>query len=224
MTLGLWHEIAAVAVFLFSHSLTNRPAVRRWAMARLGSQRRFTIAYSCLSLLLLGWMIAALRAAPIIALWDQQPWMRWLPPIAMLPVCLLAVTGMTAPNPFSIGPGATGFDPDHPGLLRLTRHPILWALALWSLSHIVPNGDVAALILFVPMALLALAGPHLLDRRRHRLWGDDEWHRLTRLTNRPHLSMIGEIGLWRGVGGVILYLALITLHPWAIGAWPWPWP
>jgi uncharacterized membrane protein len=219
---GLWHEGAALLVFIFSHSLTNRPAIRQWAARRLGSDRRVTLAYSALSLGLLAWIIVALRQAPFYALWEQTDWARWLPPIFMLPACLLTVGGMLTPNPFSIGPGGQRYDCERPGLLRLTRHPILWALIFWSLSHIPPNGDVAALMMFLPMALLATAGPWLLDRRRRHQWGEAQWQRMTALTQRCHRAMLREMGWMPWIGGFILYCGLLAMHPWVIGAWPLP--
>ncbi|MBC7906750.1 MAG: hypothetical protein H7Y60_08395 [Rhodospirillaceae bacterium] len=226
MTGGLWQLVLAVVVFLASHRLTNQPAFRRPAEALLGGKRGFTIAYSILSVLLLAWMIAAYGDAPMVLVWGQQSWMRWLPPLVMPVACVLAVAGLTTPNPFSIGPGAKGYDPNHPGILRLTRHPVLWAAALWAGAHVVPNGDVAALILFVPLLLLALVGPKLLDRKRRRDLGLDEWTRLAALTDEPLAVMptvlFREIGWPRIFGGLVLYGALLALHQPVIGAWPLP--
>ncbi|HLO79000.1 MAG TPA: NnrU family protein [Magnetospirillum sp.] len=221
MTGGLWQLVLAVAVFLASHSLTNRPALRRRIEAGLGGSRGFTIAYSTLSLLLLAWMIAAYRDAPTLVVWDQQAWMRWVPPLVMPAASVLAVAGLTTPNPFSIGPGARRYDPDHPGILRLIRHPVLWAAGLWAGAHVVPNGDAAALILFVPLVVLALAGPAMLDRKRRRVLGAQEWARLTAIPRHP-LAMLREMGWKRIIGGLLVYAALLHLHQPVIGVSPLP--
>lgn len=220
MTGSLGHLALAVTVFLVSHSLTNRTALRRPAEALLG-RLGFTLAYSVLSLALLSWIILAYAAAPTWVLWDQARWMRWVPAIAMLPACLALAAGMATPNPFSIGPGGRGFNPARPGLLRLTRHPLLWGLALWAGAHIVPNGDVAALMVFVPLLLLALVGPKVLDAKRRRTLGA-RWEDMAALTGRPRWIMLREIGLWRLLAGMALYGALIALHPMAIGVSPAP--
>lgn len=217
---GLWHLALAVAIFLFSHSLTNRPGFRARAEAVMGGKTGFTIAYSLLSLVLLAWIIAAYAAAPTLVLWGQQPWMRWVPVLAMGPACLLLVVGMASPNPFSIGPGGKGFDPARPGMLRLTRHPMLWGLALWAGAHIIPNGDVAALMVFVPLLALALAGPAVLDRKRRRSLPD--WDRLAAATNRPSWSMLREIGPWRVIFAMLFYKALLLAHEPVIGVSPLP--
>jgi uncharacterized membrane protein len=209
-----------VAVFLGSHSLTNLPAIRRPAERLLG-RAGYTIAYSLLSLALLAWMIAAYVAAPTLLLWGQEPWMRWVPPIAMLAACQLWAAGMSTPNPFSIGPGGRGFDPARPGILRLTRHPVLWGLAIWAGAHVVPNGDAAALLLFVPLLVLALAGPAMLERKRRRSLGA-EFDRLAALTGKPSAAMLAEIGWKRLLAGLVLYAALLHLHAPVIGASPLP--
>lgn len=221
MTGGLWQLVLAVAIFLVSHRLTNQPAFRRRAEAALGGKRGFTIAYSILSLLLLTWMIAAYGDAPMIVVWGQEPWMRWVPPLVMPVASVLALAGLTTPNPFSIGPGAKGFDAARPGILRLTRHPVLWAASLWAAAHIIPNGDVTALILFVPLLLLGLIGPMLLDKRRRHSLGFEQWSELAAIRHDP-LAMLREMGWARILGGLGLYAALLLLHAPVIGAWPLP--
>ncbi len=223
LTGGLWQLGAAIAVFLASHSLATVPAVRRPAESALG-RVGFTLAYSVLSLLLLAWVVAAALAAPYVPLWPQAAWMRWLPVLLMPWACMLAAVGLAAPNPFSIGPGGHGFDPARPGILRLTRHPVLWALALWAGVHLVVNGNLAALLLFGPLLTLALAGPRLLDAKRRRRLGEGEWRRLAHATGRPGdgRALLREMG-WRPLAaGMLLYGVLILLHPYVIGHNPLP--
>ena len=208
-----------MAVFLVSHRLTNAPGFRRHAERLLGGGG-FTVAYSVLSLLLLAWIIRAYQLAPAVVLWTQDPWMRWVPPIAMAPATLLLTVGMLTANPFSIGPGSKGFDPARPGLLRLTRHPVLWGLALWAGAHMVPNGDVAAWMIFAPLLALALAGPRLLDAKRRRARPD--WDHLAVNTNRPRPALLAEIGWWKTLAGIAVYALLLWAHEPVIGASPLP--
>jgi len=210
----------AVGTFLVSHRLTNSPGFRRRAEALTGGVTGFNIAYSIASLILLAWIIRAYQLAPALVMWTQEPWMRWVPPIAMAPATLLLTIGMTSPNPFSIGPGSKGFDPERPGILRLTRHPILVGLAMWAGAHMVPNGDVAAWMIFAPLLGLALLGPKLLDAKRRRTRPD--WADLAALTNRPHLAMLAEIGWWKPLLAVAIYASLLVLHEPVIGASPLP--
>lgn len=220
MTGGIFHLILALLVFAISHSLTNLPALRNPAERVLG-RGGFMAAYSVLSLVLLAWMIAAYRDAPTLVLWVQEGWMRWIPAIAMIPASLLIGIGVASPNPFSIGPGRRGYDPARPGILRLTRHPVLWGLAIWAAAHVVPNGDAAALILFVPLIGLAFAGPPMLEKKRRRTLGEAEFDRLAARTDRPAWAMVPETG-WRILVGVALYGLLFAAHEPVIGVSPWP--
>ncbi|MGE5503758.1 MAG: NnrU family protein [Actinomycetota bacterium] len=222
LTGSIWHLIGAVVVFLGSHSLTNMKHVRAPAQ-RLVGKRGFYVGYSVVSVLLLAWMIAAYADAPTVVLWAQAPWMRWAPPLAMLVAAPLGVVGLTSPNPFSIGPGGARFDAGRPGIVRLTRHPVVWALALWSGAHIVPNGDAAALTMFVPLLGLALLGPRILDGRRRNALGEAAWRHLAdTVAAVPLANAIRQVGWSRPLAGLAVYALLLALHQPVIGVSPLP--
>lgn len=213
--------VLAMLVFIASHAIPARPAIRNRLVKRLG-EGGFVAGYSLMSVALIGWVAHAYAGAPYVPLWPPEPWTRWVPAILMLPACVLLVAGFSQPNPFSLGPGSKGFDPNRPGILRLTRHPVLWSLALWAGAHLPPNGDVAAAVLFGPFLLLALAGPALMERKRRKALGMDAFTALARNTNRPRLAVVGEIGATRLLTALGLYVLLIWLHPHVIGVWPLP--
>jgi uncharacterized membrane protein len=116
-----------------------------------------------------------------------------------------------------------------PGILKVTRHPIMWAIALWALSHLMTRNDLASLILFGSLAGLALIGMSLMDRRRAErlgpLWGT---FALTTsvipfqaaLEGRTRVSL-REIGWWRIALGLALYAAFLGIHEFVIGVPPW---
>ena len=54
------------------------------------------------------------------------------------------------------------------GIIRVTRHPFMWGVALWALLHLAANGDEASVIFFGSIAVLALVGTVLIDARRTR--------------------------------------------------------
>jgi uncharacterized membrane protein len=224
-----WSEfLIALGVFFASHAIPTRPAVRAPLERALG-RRGFTLAYSALSLALLAWLVAAAGRAPVVRLWPWAPWQMWAPNIAMPPACLLAALAIGAPNPLSFGGAhAERFDPARPGAAGLTRHPLLWALALWAIAHLGPNGDLAHVILFGLFAAFALAGMAILDARRRRTLGEGEWRRLS--ANAPLVPLsrgLPALGPPRPVtlrlaAGLGAWLALLALHPLAIGVSPLP--
>lgn len=219
-----WLEFAAAYVaFFVTHSLPVRPPLRPMLQAALGP-RGFTLAYSVLSLAVLVWLIGAAGRAPFVPLWDWAPWQLYAPLLAMLPVCLILSLALAAPNPFSFGgAGNDQFDPARPGIIRLHRHPLLLALALWAAGHAVPNGDLAHLTLFGTFAIFAVLGTRLVDRRRQREMGR-HWHDLRRAVVAtplwPPLLTGGQT--LRLVAGLALYAGLIWLHPSVIGVSPLP--
>lgn len=219
-----WGEFAAAYIaFFLSHALPIRPPIRPWLEARLG-RSGFTLAYSVLSIAILGWLIGAAGRAPYVSLWLSASWQNHVPVVVMVPVCLIIALSVARPNPFSFG-GARNdnFDPAHPGILRLTRHPLLLALALWAAAHLVPNGDLAHVILFGTFAVFALLGGHLIDRRKLREMGPD-WQRLRKAVSQAPLfprSVSGDVAL-RLAAGMLLYLGLLWLHPVAFGVSPLP--
>lgn len=209
-----WIEfIAAFGVFFLSHSLPVRPPLRPKLVALLGA-RGFTLAYSTLSLVILYWLIMAAAQAPFVEIWPFAMWQRMVPYLAMGVVCLVLCFTLGRPNPFSFGGTSGAFDPNQPGLVRWTRHPLLAALAIWSLAHMVPNGDLAHLILFGCFAGFALLGGRLIDRRKQQQMGPQWAAQLTQIRNgplRPHFPLPALI--LRLIAAVALYLGLISLHP-----------
>ena len=216
-----WGDLfAALATFLLSHAIPARPQIRVRLIQLLG-RPAYLIAYSILSIIILGWLIAATASAPFVELWQREDWQTAFPAIGMAIATTLAVFGLTSPNPLSLSARRpVGFDPERPGVAGLVRHPVLWATLLWSITHIVPNGDMAHLIMFGLFAALSIGGMAMLDRRKRRALGDDSWQRLARMTSNWPLLGLGKG--WRpafGTGtavrlasGIVIYAALVGAH------------
>ena len=231
MTTGWGAYFLAFAGFVLAHVLPTRPAIRGRLVALLG-ERAYLWAYSVLSLGLLYWLILAAGRAPVVVLWNYAPWQAWVPNLVMPVVVLLAVGGIGAANPFSFGGDSKAvFDPARPGITAVSRHPLLLAIALWALAHLVPNGTAAHALLFGLFAVLAVLGMVMLDRRRRRRWGDARFAALARNT-----SLWPAEAWWRGHAqptldvlspprlavAVLLHLGLLLLHPRLFGVSPLP--
>ncbi len=227
-----WSEMAAaLAAFFASHIIPARPPVRRWLRAHLGGTVYMAL-YSALSLGILAWLVIAANRAPYVEIWPFALWQLWVPNIVMPVACLLIAFGVAAPNPFSIaGRSTERFNPDQPGIAAVTHHPLIWGLTLWAVAHLVPNGDLAHVILFGLFALFGLMGMAALDKRRRREWGGEEWRRRAAKTSfLPFAGLIsGRTGLadlpadWRRIlAAAALYLALLLSHRALIGVSPLP--
>jgi len=206
----------AFALFLAAHSLPSLPGLRARLVARLG-ERRYLLAHSLVALGSLIWLVAETLAAPRLDLWGHPLWARWVPVLVMPLVCFLLVAGLSTPNPFSLGIGGKGYRPDRPGIVGLTRHPILWAAAVWGGAHLFPNGELRALLLFGGLCAFSLMGMVLFDRRRRQALGGD-WEALQQATRLSAADLPGLI--WRGLAGLLLYVALLHLHGPVIGVSP----
>lgn len=216
-----WVGFAAIfAGFFLTHSIPLRPAVRARLVGMLGS-RGFGLAYSALSLAMLTVLIRAAGEAPYLPLWYQVGWHRHVAHLGMLAVSLILAFSIARPNLFSFGgAGNETFDPDRAGIVRWTRHPILLALAVWAGVHILPNGDLAHVILFAVLGGFAIAGRTLIDRRKRRDLGLSHWSRLE--AARKAAPQFQKPLSWRGVilrslVGLAVFTALILAHPYVIG-------
>lgn len=214
---------AALTGFFASHAVPALPWVKTRAQARLG-RAGYGAVFGSISLIVLVWVIVAAGQAPYVEIWPHYPWMRWVANIVMPVALLLLVLAIAAPNPLSFGGRSTGFDPEQPGLAGAMRHPLLWALFLWSAAHLLVNGDLAHGILFAAFAIFCLIGMSMLDRRRRRELGPADWHRLAAHTSNlprpwrilPALSW-ARLCLWAA-----LWAAILAAHPHLIGVSPLP--
>ncbi len=122
------------------------------------------------------------------------------------------------PNPLSFGgTGDARFDPAHPGLIGWMHHPLLVVLGLWSLAHILPNGDLAHALMFTQFFLFSLLGVNIINRRKRRLLGAEKWHHLGATKRRFAPSLNGLIRL---AFAIALYGTLLWLHQPVIGVDP----
>jgi uncharacterized membrane protein len=138
------------------------------------------VAYSALSLVLLGWLVAAARRAETIVLWQPARW-QWGVPLAVMPVALfLVAAGLLAVNPLSV---AIRSGPEPGAAVSITRHPLIWGFLLWALAHLPPNGDLVSVILFGGMAVFALAGLARLDAKARLRLGAQRWRAMSRTTS-----------------------------------------
>lgn len=225
-----WGTFAtAFAVFLLTHAIPARPAVRRRLTGALG-ERGYLLAYSAVSLVVLAWLIAEAGRAPVVLLWNYAAWQAWVVNVVMPLACILIAAAVGAPNPLSFGGTTAGFDPAHPGIAGVARHPLLLALALWAAAHVAANGNLAHVLLFGSLGGFALLGMRIIDRRGRRQLGGAEWERLAARTSCWPLAALLD-GRWRPASvpsaarlaaGLLLWLGLLHLHAPVIGGSPLP--
>jgi uncharacterized membrane protein len=217
---------AAAALFVGGHFLLSAAPVRGRLMAALG-QYGFLALYSMIALAAFVWMVWSFGQAPYRWVWGSPQWARTIV-FAVMPVALILVTaGYLTPNPSAVLVGDYALeraDPA-PGIFRVTRHPVMLGIALWAAAHLLANGDVAGILLFGSLLILAAGGIAHMESKR-RASDDTRWQRLIAVTSiLPFAAIIGgrtrfafSMLDWGRVAlGLVLYAVLLHIHGWAFG-------
>jgi len=221
-------DLAVLAVFFVgSHFILSHPPVRKFLIHRWHTWP-FRAFYSVISIILFIQMLVAYGAAPDAALF--APALTMAPLIAMAPATILILCGYTIVNPSAVGLEDLGKARDIPGILKITRQPVMWGIGLFSLSHMAARPVAAAWIFFGALAVLALVGGYHLDRRK--LAEDDkDWTALAAQSSFVPFAAIlggrarvtpGQVGWWRLLGGMTLFAGLLAAHTAVIGVSPLP--
>lgn len=239
--MGLILLIIGAGVLVGGHFLLSSAPVRARLIAALG-EIPFLGVYSTVALAGLILMIWGYGAADYVGLWFFGGWMRWLPTLVMPVALLLIAASYLAPTPTALMrddaldrpiPDRDGDGGPPPlGMTAVTRHPAMWGIALFALAHIPPNGDLASLVLFASLAILALGGAAHIDAKlanRH----PDGWSRFSAITSYWPFHAIaqgrvrfsaGQVGWPPLAAAVVAYAMLLHLHEWAIGVSPFALP
>ena len=221
---------AAALFFDGIHFLISGSALRGKILGLIG-ERAFQGLFSLMSLIGIVWLSRAYGRAEYVELWGKLQALRSVALIVMLVAFFFVVLAFTSPNPTAVGGGAllTEKEPAK-GIQRITRHPFLWGVALWSFTHLVINGDLASVIFFASFLIVAVGGPFSIDRKRKKAFGD-AWNQFAGITsNVPFVAIIGgrnslkigELGWWPVVLAVVLYGLFLYLHRTLFGVSPLP--
>lgn len=214
--------VLAAMVFLATHYIASTP-LRDTLVATMG--RAYLAVYVIVAFVTLGWMINAFYHAPFVNLWYAVS-LRVVPMFIMPFALILLVCGVSTRNPTAVGQEKHLKSVTPRGILRVTRHPLMWSFTLWALSHVVARGDVASTIFFGTFAVLALSGTWLIDRRKARA-GGDAWKLFAAKTSNVPFAAIAagrnqfKVGEFEGMKilvALVLYGALLKFHHALFGA------
>ena len=227
MTGSLVELLLAAVAFAGSHVLLSSAPVRG-PLARALGEWPFVGLYSAISLGLFVWLVGAYGDAPLVELWAAPTVVRYVALGVMVVASVLVACGLslTSPTGVSLKPAAAGAP--LPGIFKVTRHPVLWGIGLWAVVHVMANGDLASLILFGSLGVLALGGTVHIDRKKRTTMGGD-WRAFAGATSNLPFAAIAagrtrvslkEIGYGRLVAGLVLYMVLLLGHEAVIGVAP----
>lgn len=214
--------IAATAAFLLTHFVASTPL--RAVLVKALGEWPYRGLYSVVALATLAWMITAYANAPPELLW---PGLRFVPVVVMPFAFVLLACGYWR-NPTMVGADQL-LKSDEParGMIRITRHPLMWAIMLWAGAHILARGDLKSVVFFGGLLLLAGFGTILMDARKK---SNPDWARFAAVTsNLPFVAVAQgrnriawrEIGWLRPAIGLALFAAFFSGHLWLFGATPY---
>lgn len=159
----------ALAAFILLHVGVSATPLRGALVKGIG-EGPYRGVFALASVGALAWMLlsyGAARTDPANAiLWNAPDWGRHVTATLVLAGFLLAVTGLLTPGPTTAGfEGALKKPDPAKGILRVTRHPFLWGVALWGAGHLFANPETSSLMLFGGLAVMALLGTRSIDRK-----------------------------------------------------------
>lgn len=227
---GIEAVIAAAIAFVGTHFLMSHPL--RPALVRSLGERGFLALYSLVSFATLGWLVFAYRAAPEEALWWTPGDGLWAVATAVMLVASVLFVGSLLGNPALPTGGAPTKAPDAArGVFAVTRHPMMWGFALWAAVHVAVYPTAANTVLCAAIAVLALVGAALQDRKKEALQPEmwPAWE--VKTSYWPFAAIAAGRARFGGfrphdlAGGVVIWLAASWAHlplaGWAAGVWRW---
>jgi len=170
--------ILGIIIFFGIH-LVPSTGLKPLMVGRLG-EVKFKGVFSLVSAVGLGLLIYGFSLTEFQALWAPLPWGRSAA-IFTMPLVIILLCAAQMPN----------------NLKRYVRHPMLIGVALWSLSHLAANGDLASSILFGSFLVFSIANILIVN---------------TREPKTPQLPVNRVWDLAAIVLGVILYGVLFRFH------------
>lgn len=135
-------------------------------------------------------MVVGYRAAAPVVFWTSPGWMIHVNNLLMV----LAVFTYFA----TVTPRGTAF------VVGNIRHPQLTGVKIWALAHLLVNGDLASVVLFVGLLAWAVLEVILINRQ------GEKFDR----SKAPLKSPWAHLAL-----AVVAFVAIAALHSW-VGPWP----
>jgi uncharacterized membrane protein len=188
----------------------------------------YTAVFSILSLIAIYWLSKQFNIAPYgDKLWFIPGWWPWVQAVLILFSFILMFGGFLTPNP-ATPVGAQAFENPNlaDGIFAITRHPVMWGVAIWAVTHMISQATWRGFVFFGTFAATALIGSWLQqNRKRHTVPGWSAFEAKTSffpfaaiLQGRAKFSL-RAIG-WKPFAiALIAWVAILHFHFWLFSAY-----
>ncbi len=176
--------IVGLIIFFGIHLLPSYENMRSSLIAKLG-EGSYKGLYTLVSISGFIYIIIGMANRDYISVWQPPIWTSHLALVLMLPVFILLAAAYIPGN-----------------IKRFTRHPMLWGVTLWTVAHLLANGDLGSMLLFG--SFLAYS---LFD-----MWSANNRGAQKSMVKRPITYDVGIALL-----GIGFYLLFFYIHPQLIG-------
>lgn len=201
---GFW---VGIGLFFGIHTLGLLPGFRTALAGRLG-ENGYKGLYSLVSAGGFALMLFGYGKAPFEPLYQPPQWAQWVPAILM-PLAFVLLVGAYASK----------------DVARITRHPMLWAVALWAVGHLAANGDQASVALFGAFLVYSAIAMPLSDAKHRALkpakWADSAAHTsvmpFAALVAGRARARTGDFGIVKIGVGLALFALTLWGHAWVAG-------
>ncbi len=218
--------ILLAALFVAQHLGITSTSLRHRMVGAMG-EKAYLGAYSVVSILLLVLLVRAYNAAvPTALLWPTVELLRLVPLVLMPLALLLVVGGLVIRNPTVVGVVLeSGEEVPVTGVMRITRHPVQCGILIWSVGHLLANGDLPSLVFFGTFAVISGYGMVLIDKRKRQAFGAG-WPAFRDATSLVPFAAIfsgrqslklAEIGWLAPVLTAVIFVAAWWGHIWIAG-------
>jgi uncharacterized membrane protein len=181
--------VGGLAIFFATHYFSAFRSRAEGGLAQRLGRGPYMGLYSLLTLVgfvLMVWGFGNIK--PWIPIWTPPNWTRHVAMALMLPAMILIVAAY-AP---------TGF------MKKAVKHPMLTAVKLWALAHLIANGDLASILLFGAFLIYGVVDRIAVKRR-----GD-----VGAANANP--TILGDM-IALAVGGALYAAIVFYLHPLLFG-------
>lgn len=221
----------AALFFVGIHLFISGTVLRDKLVAMMGENAYMGL-FSLFSLGGLVWIIFAFNHVEgDQILWTAPTWLLHFGTILVPFALILALAGLTTPNPTAVK-GDNLLEKSDPvkGIITVTRHPFQWAVVLWAGYHLLINGQLSTTLFFGAFLILSFFGTFSIDKKRARKDGAAWEAFAAKTSNLPFAAIAMDrtkldwrgIGVFRFVGGLVLYGVILWFHQSWFGVSPFP--